>query len=415
VKGIRAAIVLLATLAPLGVAAEPVVILISWDGVRHDYPDRARFPALERMAREGLRAGRLVPVFPSNTFPGHVSLATGTYPDRHGIVDNRFLDRERGIYAMSDDASFIAAEPLWVAAERQGVRSAAFFWVGSGTDWRGRGATYRVAPFDSDVGEAEKVAKILAWLDLPADERPRLVLSWWHGADRVGHRMGPDHADVAAALAEQDEQLGVLLAGLDARAAWDETTLLLVSDHGMTEVSETVPVEETLAAAGVESELVLGTAVAHVFLDEPASLPRAEAALRALPNVAVYHGDALPSSLRLGFPSRTGDLVLTTTPPRTFRDVSTAEHLLLAAGGLAGWKPGLHGYDPELPDMGAIFFAMGRGIPPGARPERVRMIDVAATVAELLGIAPPLQSEGRPIAGLTLPLAPRQDALAQPQ
>ena len=66
----------------------PIVIVLSWDGMRHDFPDRGELPALDRVAREGVRAKRLTPVFPSSTFPGHVSMATGTYPDRHGIVDN---------------------------------------------------------------------------------------------------------------------------------------------------------------------------------------------------------------------------------------------------------------------------------------------------------------------------------------
>ena len=80
-----------------------------------------------------MRAGRMRPVFPSNTFPNHVSLATGTYPDRHGILDNRFWDRQKGLYNYSRgaDDSWLEAEPLWAAAERQGVRAATFFWVGS--------------------------------------------------------------------------------------------------------------------------------------------------------------------------------------------------------------------------------------------------------------------------------------------
>ena len=133
-------------------------------------------------------------MYPSSTFPGHVSLATGATPAVHGIVDNRFWDRaRRERFDYSNDASWIEAEPLWAAAERQGVPAATFFWVGSETDWRGVGARYRVAPFDAKIGEAEKVAQILAWLDLPARERPRLVMSWWHGADHAGHANGPDH------------------------------------------------------------------------------------------------------------------------------------------------------------------------------------------------------------------------------
>ena len=86
-------------------ADAPIVIVLSWDGMRHDFPDRGELPALGRVEREGVRAKRLTPVFPSSTFPGHVSMATGTYPDRHGIVDNVFLDRERGRYACSGDGN----------------------------------------------------------------------------------------------------------------------------------------------------------------------------------------------------------------------------------------------------------------------------------------------------------------------
>jgi len=372
------------------------VILLSLDGVRHDYPDRATYPALERIAREGLRADRLIAVYPSSTFPGHVSLATGTYPDVHGIVDNVFWDRARGErFDYSNDADWIEAEPLWVAAERQGVIAATFFWVGSETDWHGVGAHYRRTPFDSRIGEAEKVAQILAWLDLPQAERPRLVMAWWHGADHAGHENGPDHPDVAAALAEQDHHLGTLLAGLDARGAWEHTTLLVVSDHGMTTAENTVPLERALGETGVEAHVEVGSAIAHVFVSDPDELARAEGALRALPGVAVDRREALPASLRLAHPTRTGDLVVRAQPGYTFR----SGNLLARVADLLGRRRGLHGYPPDQPDMGGIFFAMGRGVAPGARPGSVRMIDVAPTAAALLGIDPPLQSEGRPVTG----------------
>ena len=81
--------------------------------------------ALARMQRDGARAERLIPVFPSSTFPNHVSLATGTYVDRHGIIENRFTRHERASsFDYGNDASWIEAEPLWIAAERQDVRAA---------------------------------------------------------------------------------------------------------------------------------------------------------------------------------------------------------------------------------------------------------------------------------------------------
>lgn len=395
-------------LASASAGAAPTVILLSWDGVRHDYPARVgeRAPGLERLRREGAQAERLVPVFPSSTFPGHVSLATGTYPDRHGIVDNRFFDRERGEFRMANDASWIQAEPLWAAAERQGVPAAVFFWVGSETDWHGVGARYRKTPFDSGIGEARKVEQILAWLDLPVAQRPRLVMAWWHGADHAGHVAGPDDASVSDAMLEQDAHLVALLEGLDARHAWGETTLLLVSDHGMTRVAGEIPLRARVAALGVDARVSAGACVAHLFADDPADVERLATGLSDLGNARVLRGAELPDSMRLRHPTRTGDLVVLADPGFVFRDAGARERIWRFVGGLFGWSTGMHGYDPELPDMGGVLLAKGRGVAPGTQLPAQRMIDVAPTVAALLGIDAPRQSEGTPIRAL-LPAARR--------
>ncbi len=381
----------------------PTVLVLSWDGLRHDHPDlhsdEVPLPALARIAKEGVRARRLTPVFPSNTFPGHVSLATGTYPDRHGVPDNVFFDRARGVYRYDPDANWIDAEPLWIAAERQGVPTATYFWVGSESDWRGQGTRYRIAPFDGERPESEKVDQILAWLRLPPAERPRLVMSYWSGADDAGHHFGPNSDEVRSALVEQDLQLARLLDALDADRAWAHTTLVLVSDHGMTERGAFLDLEGALRAAGVSAR-VFGAAVAQVFLDDPDQLAVAEAAAVGLGHVRVYRGAELPAALRMRHPTRTGDLVVIAEAPYTLSRPAGLEGRLMTVLQSFGRSFGMHGYDPELPDMGGVFMAMGRGVPAGLELGEVRQIDVAATVAVLLGIEPPLQSEGRPIRGL---------------
>jgi predicted AlkP superfamily pyrophosphatase or phosphodiesterase len=381
---------------------DPTVIVLSWDGLRHDYPDQANLPSMARIAQAGVRAGRLIPVFPANTFPGHVSLATGTYPDRHGIVDNHFIDRLKGTYRYAADADWLDAEPLWIAAERQGVPAATYFWVGSESDWRGQGTRYRMAPFDASRPEAAKVDQIVQWLRLPAEQRPRLIMSYWAGADRAGHRHGPDSPEVRAALVAQDAELGRLLAALDEDRAWSHTTLMLVSDHGMTETGRYLDLAGALRSAGVPARVV-GSAVAHVYLENPAQIAAAEVAARTLGKVKVYRGAALPDHYRLRHPTRTGDLVVMADPPYTLSRPAGFEGRLMTAMQALGSSFGTHGYDPALPDMGAVFMAMGRGIPAGLTLGEVRQIDVAATVARLLGIEPPLQSEGLPIPGMGEP------------
>ncbi|MCW5890896.1 MAG: alkaline phosphatase family protein [bacterium] len=381
-------------------AGAPTVVLLSWDGVRFDYPERAPLPALARMARDGARATRLVPPFPSSTFPSHVTLATGARVDRHGIVGNAFRDRERGPFVYQNDASWIRAEPLWCAAERQGVRSAVFFWVGSETPWEGVAATYRKAPFDAGVGEDEKVRQILAWLDLPAAERPRLIMSWWHGADAEGHRDGPDAASVTAAMVAQDAALGALLAGLDARGLWDDVTLVVVSDHGMTTAGEAIDVRHVLADAGIAADVWNSEAVATIWLAEPA---RREAALRVLERldgVRAYPVDGLPPDWHFDVPDRVGDVVAVAEPPRMFAAYDLWQRLQRRVALWLGRQQGAHGYDPRRDDMGGVLFALGRGVPAGTALGVVSALDVAPTVAALLGIAPPRAAEGRALAAI---------------
>ena len=371
------------------------VLLISMDGVRHDYPGRADTPALDRVAKSGGHASRLVPVFPTNTFPSHASIATGAYPDRHGIVNNRFTDRKRGRFDYDDDAAWLEAEPLWITAERQGVKAAVFYWVASGTPWRKRDASYVRRPYDRETSADEKVDQLLGWLDLPQEERPRLLMSYWRGADHAGHAHGPDSRQVRRSLEAQDRALARLLEGLDQRGLWQSITLLIVSDHGMTEATRNIDVRGALKREALRARLVRGGGMAFVELEEPGRRPDALRLINELEGVSAFATEDLPEELRTHHAERSGDIVLVAEPPYGFLRSGWRNRM----GRLLGRGSGTHGYHPAHPDMGAIFFATGRGVPVGLEFGAVRSIDIAATAALLLAIEPPLDSEGQPIPG----------------
>lgn len=379
-------------------AGEGTVIWLSWDGVRHDLPLRGDYPGLARMAREGARAERLIPVYPSSTFPNHVAMATCAHTDVHGIVGNQFWDRERGNFSYSNDATWLQAEPIWVTAERQGVASASYFWVGSETDWNGVGARHRISPFDEDVPESQKVDQILAWLDLPGADRPRLILSWWHGVDRSAHLKGPNHPDVARDLTQQDVQLQRLLAGLDARELWPRTTLIVSSDHGMTAASVELDLVALLADAEIEARVRSGAAVANVYLAQISDLARAKETIAGLEGALPFLRDELPDVLRLGHPQRSGDLVVITEPPFFFASQRPAVAWIGWGMRLLGYETGHHGYSVSHPDMSGILYLMGQGAAGGARLGATSNLDIAPTVAQLLGIDPPRDCEGQAIA-----------------
>ncbi len=116
---------------------KPYLILVSIDGFRWDYMDLYSTPNMDRIANTGVRAERLLPQFPTLTFPNHYSIATGLYPANHGLVGNEFPGHERGKwYALHDrqsveDGWFYEGEPIWVTAETQGMVAASFFFVGT--------------------------------------------------------------------------------------------------------------------------------------------------------------------------------------------------------------------------------------------------------------------------------------------
>ena len=397
-RPVRTLLALLGVLAIGTVNAADIgtVVLVSMDGVRHDFLDDGPLPAFERMQREGARAERLIPVYPSNTFPGHVSIATGTWPDVHGVIDNAFEDAARGTYRYEADADWIKAEPLWAAAQRQGLTAATYFWVGSETDWNGISARHRKTPFDPDRGDAKKADQMLDWLRLPKTARPQLIMSYWAGVDSVAHRNGPAHAAVAEQLRLQDAVLGQLLAGIDAMDLWSTLTLLVVSDHGMTATGELIDAGAALADAGIKAR-VLGGALANVYLEDARDAEAATAALAGLDDLQVHRRNDIPAAWRLRHEGRTGDLILTTIPPFVLTLPTNPLCALMPSRCLS---PGGHGYPPEHPDMGGILLALGRGVEAGARLPSAHQTDIAATVARLLSIKPPAQSEGTPIPGI---------------
>ena len=81
----------------------PTVILVSLDGFRYDYLEKYNPTNLNRLARTGVRAKWMIPSFPSKTFPNHYTIATGLYPQNHGIVENNIYDsRFDKIFTLSD-------------------------------------------------------------------------------------------------------------------------------------------------------------------------------------------------------------------------------------------------------------------------------------------------------------------------
>jgi predicted AlkP superfamily pyrophosphatase or phosphodiesterase len=387
---IVAALVLLATGAARAASRAPTVVMISLDGTRPADVTPELLPSLIALAERGARAEALIPSFPTNTFPNHVTLVTGVAPERHGLVDNVFVDPERGAFERQEIPTWIEVEPLWSQVERRGLLSASFYWVGSEGAWPGGASPRYWRPFSGETGEREKVDQILAWLDLPAEQRPRLITSWFHGADHPAHVHGPGTPEVAKSLRAQNVAIAALIAGLDTRAWWDSLTLLFVSDHGMVTAPHRVDAGTVLTGAGIAARVTGIGGFANVYLRRPGSevASRAVSVLRGT-GLSAWERDAAPAALRVQH-RRFGDVVVTAP-------IGTA----IVYAGLE--LTGFHGYAPEAPEMAAVLIAAGRGVPSGLVLPPIRNVDVAPTVLALLGLPVPAWMEGTPVEALVRP------------
>ena len=363
----------------------PTVVLVSFDGFRYDYLDRYPTPNFDRVAAAGVRADALVPSFPTLTFPNHYSIATGMYPDRHGLIGNTIYDPGfDATYSMRDreavgDGRWYGGEPIWVTAETQGLVTASYFWVGTEAPVMGvRPTTWKT--FDGAVPYEARVDSALAWLTLPDAVRPHLILLYFSAVDHEGHVHGPDSPEVADAVAQVDAALGRLLDGIERVDLQDDVDVVLVSDHGMAQpdtaqavvVTDYVTLPDDVQALTAGPELML-------WLDEAAA-DSLDAILDAAlpPTVRSYTRDELPERWHFGTNPRTPPLVLVAERPAL---VGLPRHFERPWGGA-------HGYAPEDSTMGGIFLAAGPQIADAGRIAAFENVDVYPFLAALLGLQP---------------------------
>ncbi len=266
-----------------------------------------------------------------------------------------------------------------VSAERQGIRTGTMFWPGSEAPIRGVMPS-RTREFNSKVTPAERVDQVLAWLDLPAAERPRFLTLYFDEVDHQGHLHGPDSDEVGVALAQTDVAITRLRDGLAARKLLDRADLILVADHGMAKIEHTVLLESFLPIDRIH---VVWTGSSAAFDPLPGAEKAVLRALRKTPaHFQCWTKESIPARLRYG------------TNPRVPRFVCLAE---------AGWvlrtknepeppgkEPivGQHGYDPADPKMAALFVAHGPDFKPGVVLPAFDNVDVYPLLMRLLGLQP---------------------------
>lgn len=425
-------------------AAQDHVIVVSVDGLMPETylrPDELglKVPTLRALKAAGAHSPGMRGVFPTVTYPTHTTMVTGVDPGVHGIVANTPLDplqaNAEGWYWYAQD---IRAPALWDIAEAAGRRTAAVFWpvtVGARISW--------LVPeyWRARTGDDDKLIAALAtpgllpavqarFPDFAAEyapqrrsdagltdiavhlierERPALLLLHIFDVDSRQHGFGPRSPEALATIEAADAQLARLIAAAKQAGTWARTTLLVVSDHGFMPITRRIRPGVLLHSLGlVELDgerarswrvgMTLSGGQAYLYLQDPADAA-ARAAIVAAFTAQVGRPDSGIDRIydQAQIVARGGDpaavLALGAAPGFSFAHGYTGP----AIDDAPTQYRGTHGYDPERPEMAAALIVVGPGVRAGLEIGEARMIDVAPTVAGLLGLRLPA-AQGKPLA-----------------
>lgn len=426
-------------------AAEPAkdrcVILVSVDGLAGFYLDdeRAELPALRRMAGKGARADGLECSFPTVTWPNHTTLVTGVPPVKHGVLGNNYLDRKTATNVplipdpLFDKDQIVKVPTIYDAAHRAGLVTAGIIWPATrnartldwtvpdmfgdeawpkyGTEIWLRELRAAGLPVDRHgVWTKEQSGGVQRdWLyvrmaaHLLKNHPPNLLLIHLVEVDHVQHRYGPNSPEAYWSVSYADDRLRDLAEAVQNSPHRNKTTIIVASDHGFFPIEKdirpnVVLKQEGLAADGKKQAACVaqGGACMVYVLDADkreaivASLRKKFAAAEGVqtvlgPDEFAKVGQAAPDA-----DPRAPDLWLSAKSGYSFTDSAEGDEVVVARPSPAG----THGYLPGDSRMRGTLVLSGAGIKQGASLSTVRNIDVAPTIARLLGIPFP-SADGR--------------------
>ena len=284
----------------------PLTIVISLDGFHPSLISKRNTPFLHDLYELKYNGGMnitstpfMIPSFPTETFPNHWTLVTGQYPIRHGIVSNVFWDpdlSEEFHPGVVDPRIWNnnITEPIWQTVQSafdgdMPFKAATHMWPGSDVNYTKYNeeklqpehkepiaeerTPFYFDEFDAKEPLSQKLSKIIEYVDMSTlNERPQLILGYVPNVDAFGHKHGYPaeseyyYKEFTETLGEVDTFLQQLVESLQERNLTDFTNLVIVSDHGMSNIA--VP-SNVIVWEDLLDEKLRKDYISHAYLEGP--------------------------------------------------------------------------------------------------------------------------------------------------
>ena len=372
----------------------PYTILISFDGFRWDYTNRGITPNFDYIEQHGVKALSLKPSFPSITFPNHISIVTGMYPQNHGVIANTMYDPATDkLYSLRDtaevrDAYWYKGEMIWETARRQGIITASYFWPGSEMNLEYRRPTY-YEKYEHERNYLERINGVINWLKLPYNERPKFITLYYDLTDSEGHRYGPNSQQVNNAIARLDSLIGVLFNRLDEIKLRDSVNLIIVSDHGMTEISGARYVNVEEIASCRSCKFFNRGAVMNIFIKNKIEVDEVFNKLKQNEShYRVYKPEDIPEHFHFSNNHLIGDLFVLADPGWSVGTSKDKDRM-------SDYYGGNHGFDNSFMDMHGIFYAIGPSFKENYTTGTIENINIYPLLCKIMNIIPRQNIDGK--------------------
>jgi hypothetical protein len=401
------------------------VVLISIDGLRPEYYLDPTWPApaMQQLYRQGAHAVAVRSIFPSLTYPSHVTLVTGALPARHGVYNNRATNAVEDPMWLRD-ARDIRVPALWDAVRAAGGTTAALNWpitVGADIDWnvpdiwsgsddtviqatrdvatpgaldeleREASGRLRIENFSSKtIAHDVRLATMASYLY--EMHRPTLTLVHCEGAVQIQQEPDWRNPRRQRAVAAADLAVSLVVEIIEKAESWDDTAVVVCGDHGMGEVHTQIRPNVWLVEAGLRPlkldgndwnatfHCIGGAAVLRVREPVQENVDNTRAVLESLP-------DALRQAFRI---VEYDELQQLGSDPEAPFALACAPGFVMdnnAEPPVQHANPGMsHGHHPDDPDMNTGLVAYGAGVRAGTKVPMLPLTAIAPFVAALLGL-----------------------------